>query len=107
MENSIKDSVNLLYDHIELENEQLRKFENEVSEADAVWMDKIVSLGGLAWTVDHISYLCHKLKSKRSQEKDKAKVATLVSIVRKILISKVIIIIILFYYLFLFFSFLV
>ena len=25
-------------------------------------MDKIVALGGLAWTLDHIGYLCHKLR---------------------------------------------
>ena len=52
----------MLYDNIELDDEQLGKFENDVNEADAVWMDKIVALGGLAWTLDHIGYLCFKLK---------------------------------------------
>jgi hypothetical protein len=90
-ENAIKESVNLLYDHIELDDEQLARFEDDVFEADAVWMDKIVALGGLAWTLDHIGYLCYKLKSRRTQERDKQKVERLVSIVRKMLVSKTII----------------
>eukprot|EP00026_Physarum_polycephalum_P004573 Phypoly_transcript_04595.p1 GENE.Phypoly_transcript_04595~~Phypoly_transcript_04595.p1 ORF type:complete len:381 (+),score=52.90 Phypoly_transcript_04595:586-1728(+) len=91
-ENAIKESVNLLFDNIELDDEQLGKFENDVNEADSVWMDKIVTLGGLAWTLDHIGYLCYKLRSRRAQERDKLKVERLVSIVRKMLVSKTIII---------------
>lgn len=47
---------------MELEDEFIDKFKNDVNEADVLWVDEIVKRGGMEWTLEHIHHLCHKLR---------------------------------------------
>jgi hypothetical protein len=88
LENKIRDFIEHLRANLELEDSFIDQFKDYVNNEDVLWVDKLVSLGGLDWTLDHINFLCHKFRSKRKNEKDKPKVEKLVSIVRKMMVSR-------------------
>ncbi len=91
--------------NIEMTEEVIEQLKHDIKEADMLWIDRLVQLGGMAWTLEHISFLCYKLKyfccmfwlsfslmtcrSRRKSPKDKTNLEKLVSLLRKMMVSKV------------------
>jgi hypothetical protein len=90
-EAQIIDILETLRNEIELEDVFLVNYKVLLKNADILWVDKLVSTGGLEWTLDHIRYFYNKMRSRRKNEKDKKKIEILLSCIRKMMVRKSII----------------